>query len=132
MQQGLSMIELLIVLAVTGMLAAVAYPSYQESLRRAARSEIVGQLHDAAQRLERHRVLSGGYADTDQQHTSLPKGTAFYELRALREATGFTLVGTRRGHTMMTDDPCGDFELEHTGARRNPGSPDDSQACWGS
>ncbi|MDZ5603280.1 type IV pilin protein [Pseudomonas sp. RP23018S] len=132
MQQGLSMIELLIVLAVTGMLAAIAYPSYQESLRRAARSEIVGQLHDAAQRLERHRVVSGGYADTDQQHASLPIGSAYYHLRARREGTRFTLVGTRRLHTMMADDHCGDFELEHTGARRNPNSLDDSQACWGS
>ena len=38
MQQGLSLIELLIVLAVTGILAAIAYPAYNEQLRRAARS----------------------------------------------------------------------------------------------
>lgn len=51
MQQGLSLIELLIVLAVTGILAAIAYPSYSDQLRRAARSEVVGLLHDAALRL---------------------------------------------------------------------------------
>lgn len=37
MQQGLSLMELLIVLAVTGILAAIAYPSYSDQLRRAAR-----------------------------------------------------------------------------------------------
>lgn len=65
MQQGLSLIELLIVLAVTGILAAIAYPSYSDQLRRAARSEVVGLLHEAALRLERHRALTGQYAEGD-------------------------------------------------------------------
>ena len=65
MQQGLSLIELLIVVAVTGILAAIAYPSYSDQLRRAARSEVVGLLHDAALRLERHRVRTGQYAEGD-------------------------------------------------------------------
>ena len=71
MQQGLSLIELLIVLAVTGILAAIAYPSYSDQLRRAARSEVVGLLHDAALRLERHRVRTGQYAEGDP---ALPDG----------------------------------------------------------
>lgn len=65
MQQGMSLIELLIVVAVIGILAAIAYPSYSDPLRRAARSEVVGLLHDAALRLEHHRVRTGQYAEGD-------------------------------------------------------------------
>ena len=76
MQQGLSLMELLIVLAVTGILAAIAYPSYSDQLRRAARSEVVGLLHDAALRLERHRVRTGQYAEGDPALPAAPAITA--------------------------------------------------------
>lgn len=132
MQQGLGLIELLIVLAVTGILAAIAYPSYSDSLQRAARSEVIGMLHDAAQRLERQQVLSGQYTDSDEHRTLLPLGTSYYRLQARRDAEHFTLLAMRLPHRLMADDRCGDFQLEHTGARSNPNSQGDDQRCWGS
>ena len=70
--QGLSLIELLIVVAVVGILAGIAYPSYRDTVKRAARSEVVGLLFDSAQHLERHRARTGQYADTDAVITPLP------------------------------------------------------------
>ncbi len=67
----------------TGILAAIAYPSYSDQLRRAARSEVVGLLHDAALRLERHRVRTGQYAEGDP---ALPGGTRHYSLQAQRDS----------------------------------------------
>ncbi|WP_459206741.1 type IV pilin protein [Pseudomonas sp. MLB6B] len=132
MQRGLSLLELLIVLALTGMLAAIAYPSYQASLRNAARSEVVALLHDAALRLERHYAITGRYADTEQRQVALPDGTLYYRLSAQRHATGFTLLVVRRPQAMMANDACGDFQLDHTGGRTNPGGERNGQACWGS
>ena len=132
MQRGLSLLELLIVLALTGMLAAIAYPSYQASLRSAARSEVVALLHDAAQRLERHYAITGRYVDTEQRQVALPAGTSYYRLSAQRHTTGFTLLAARRPQAVMANDACGDFQLDHAGGRANPGGEHSGQACWGS
>ncbi|MFG0400685.1 type IV pilin protein [Pseudomonas sp. zjy_11] len=129
MQQGLSLIELLIVLAVTGILAAIAYPSYSDQLRRAARSEVVGLLHDAALRLERHRVRTGQYAEGD---LVLPEGTRYYSLQAQRGSDTFTLRARRLPHGLMAQDGCGDFQLDQAGVQHNPGAVEHGPHCWGS
>ncbi|WGV18574.1 MULTISPECIES: type IV pilin protein [unclassified Pseudomonas] len=129
MQQGLSLIELLIVLAVTGILAAIAYPSYNDQLRRAARSEVVGLLHDAALRLERHRASTGQYAEGDP---AMPDGTRYYSLQARRDSDTFTLHARRLPGGLMAQDRCGDFQLDQAGVRRNPGAVEDGVHCWGS
>lgn len=129
MQQGLSLIELLIVVAVTGILAAIAYPSYSEQLRRAARREVVGLLQDAALRLERHRVRTGQYAEGDP---ALPSGNRYYSLHAQRDSDTFLLLARRLPHGLMAQDRCGDFQLDHAGVHSNLGSLDSSEQCWGS
>lgn len=129
MQQGMSLIELLIVVAVTGMLAAIAYPSYSDQLRRAARSEVVGLLHDAALKLERHRTLTGSYAEGDP---ALPDGNRHYCLQVERHAEHFSLHARRRASGLMAGDRCGDFQLDQAGQRSNPGSRTGAERCWGS
>ncbi|WP_295488034.1 type IV pilin protein [uncultured Pseudomonas sp.] len=129
MQRGLSLMELLLVLAVLGILAGVAYPSYSDPLRRAARSEVVGLLHDAAQRLEYHHARTGQYADNDPLHTTLPEGSRFYRLHAWREADRYRLLAVRLPGGLMADDRCGDYLLDQAGVRDNPGAQD-ATACW--
>ncbi|MCE1118270.1 MULTISPECIES: type IV pilin protein [Pseudomonas] len=132
MQRGLSLIELLIVVALIGMLAAIAYPNYSDPLRRAARTEVVGLLQDAALRLARHHTRVGGYADNDQLVTPLPAGNRNYQLQARRDADSFTLLATRLPSGMMAHDSCGDFQLDQAGVRSNPGASDSPELCWGS
>ncbi|NIE74177.1 prepilin-type N-terminal cleavage/methylation domain-containing protein [Pantoea sp. Tr-811] len=129
MQQGMSLIELLIVVAVTGILAAIAYPSYSDQLRRAARSEVVGLLHDAALRLERHRVRTGQYAEGELQ---LPVANRHYRLHAQRDSDTFTLLAQRLPGGLMADDRCGDFQLDQAGVQGNPNAVPGSERCWGS
>ncbi|PNA01958.1 MULTISPECIES: type IV pilin protein [unclassified Pseudomonas] len=132
MQRGLGLIELLIVVALIGMLATIAYPSYSDQLRRAARGEVVGLLQDAALRLEQHRSYVGGYADTEQLVTVLSAGSRYYRLQAQRDEDAFTLLARRVTETFMAGDRCGDFRLDHAGVRDNPGGSEDEQTCWGS
>lgn len=131
--QGMSLIELLIVVAVVGILAGIAYPNYSERIKQAARAEVAGLLFDSAQRLQRHYSRAGGYADTEQVVTALPSGTLHYQLEAVREADAFRLVAKRRTQGSMATDPCGDFALDHRGVKGNPNQAGAAGArCWGS
>lgn len=132
-EKGLSLIELLIVVAVVGMLAGIAYPSYSEMVRSAARTEVAGILFEGAQLLEQHYSRAGRYTDSDAVVAELPKGNALYSFHALREADSYVLLARRRPGGAMALDVCGDFELDYRGVRANPGRADDpDQGCWGS
>ncbi len=131
-QRGLSLIELLLVVAVVGMLAGIAYPSYSDQVRRAARSEAVSMLHDSALRLERHYARVGQYTDSEALVTPLPLGSRYYSLQAQREGKTFRLVARRLPRGLMDDDRCGDFSLDQAGVQGNPGSAEGATGCWGS
>lgn len=131
--KGMSLIELLIVVAVVGILAGIAYPGYSEKVRKAARTEIAGVLLDSAQHLQRHHSRAGRYTDTETLVTPLPAGTGHYHLLAERQADGYRLTATRRAGGLMADDACGDYQLDHRGSRSNPGQAGAADlTCWGS
>lgn len=62
--QGFSLIELMIVVAVVGILSAIAYPSYTAYIQRSHRAEAKNYLQSVAQRLEQNYSLSGSYNAT--------------------------------------------------------------------
>ncbi len=131
MQSGLSLMEVLIVVALVGMLAGIAYPSYSEMVRKAARTEIAGILYESAQRLEQHHSRTGRYLDTDASIVPLPDGSTHYRLHARREADSYLLSAIRRPGGAMALDACGDFELDQRGVRGNPGGTGAGKGCWG-
>ena len=130
MQRGMSLVEVLLVLAVIGMLATLAYPIYTEQVRQAARHEAVALLLDTAQRLERHRALAGRYADTDAVRTPLPPDGRHYRLVAMREASRYQVQAVRLPGGLMAQDACGDYRLDQAGVRSNPGANGEGERCW--
>lgn len=58
---GFSLVELLVVVAIVGILAAVAYPSYQEQIRSGRRAEAQSELMRLAQFMERLYTEHGCY-----------------------------------------------------------------------
>jgi len=64
--RGFTLIEVMIVMAVIGLLAAIAVPSYTQYIQRSHRAEARNALQVVSQRLEQNYTLSGRY-DQNQQ-----------------------------------------------------------------
>ncbi|MBC3921944.1 prepilin-type N-terminal cleavage/methylation domain-containing protein [Pseudomonas lurida] len=127
--QGFTLVELLIAVAITAVVAGVAYPGYTGHIKRAYRAEIVVLLTDQAQHLERFYARNGTFIDA----SDVSAGNDRYRITAALNPQDFQLVATPVVGSVMTGDPCGDFSLTSTGKRTNPGAaPDMSRKlCWG-
>lgn len=139
-QAGVTLIELLIVVAVLGILAAIAVPSYQEYTRRANRAEAKGILLETAQFLERNYTAANRYdLDAAGNATVLPfatspkpgGGAARYNITAAygaAPAQTYTLTATRAG--TMAGDACGDFTLTQAGVQALVNNTATVAECW--
>jgi type IV pilus assembly protein PilE len=100
---GFTLIELMITVAVVSILAALALPSFLDSVRKGRRAEAVGALTQIQQAQERWRANHGSYADNDQLSTAPPAGLGIPETTADRNyqlalsnvsAAGYTATAT--------------------------------------
>lgn len=138
----MTLIELLIVVAIVGLLATIAMPSYKSYVDRSARSAAVAALMEDAQFMERKYTLSNCYQCAAEAigTITLPKqqspdtGNATYLITLTDASTDqytYLLVATRTGS--MTGDECGDLTLNHLGVKSfiNQGGGATVAKCWG-
>lgn len=125
--KGFTLIEVMIVVVIIGILASIAYPSYQEYVRRANRAEGQAFLQDLAARQERYFSQNNSYV-TDVTKLGVTTGseTGKYTVTATAPAGsgGYLLTATPN-----FDDPkCGKLSLNALGAKTaEKGSISD---CW--
>lgn len=62
-QQGFTLIELMIVVALIGILAAIAYPSYQRYVIKTKRTDMMTEMQNIASRIESQKLAMGRYTD---------------------------------------------------------------------
>lgn len=138
--RGFTLIETMIVVAIVGILASIAYPSYQEHVRRSNRVEARGILLEMAQLLERNYTEANRYDQTSSGAgfnlpvTQSPRtGTAKYTIQFAESSptqNTYTLEAIPTGS--MSSDTCGTLSLTNTGVRGASGAADAEAIakCW--
>lgn len=131
MQRGFTLIEVMVVVAIIGIIAAIAYPSYQEQVAKSRRADAQRALMEAEQYMRRF------FSSRDTfEGITLPAGlltsprtgmgSAAYNIELIEDgdavdtttgesASSFTLRATRTGS--MANDRCGDLTITNTGVK---------------
>jgi len=141
---GFSLPELMVVLLVIAILAAVAYPSYRDAVLKTRRAEGLAALAKLMEQQERYYSVYGHYVafsadatEPEAQHFKWYSGEApaasFYEIEgracdgeSLRDCIALSAYpGTARVRAAYRDPRCGTLALDSRGRRSADGA-----RCW--
>lgn len=130
LQRGFTLIELMIAVAIVGILASIALPSYQDYVRKGRRADAQAFMHEVASRQQHFLVDRRMYASTlDALGLAAPSSVSpHYNITLTNvvnnvQPMGFTLQAAPIGG--QARDTCGTLTLNAQGAKGA-----DKGGCW--
>ncbi len=134
-KNGFTLIEVLIVVAILGIIAAVAIPSYSSYITKTRRAEAMALLTEVAGEQERYFSENNSYAaaltEIGYPADAIDSEAGSYSVSITAQtATSFTLTAARvAGKPQERDDECGDLTINSIGTKGITGSGSVAD-CW--
>jgi type IV pilus assembly protein PilE len=152
---GFTLVELMIVIVIVAILAAIAIPAYQHEIQESRRTEARTAILDLAAREQRFFATNNtftnnfanlGYAAVGSNPASVTVGSGYYQVAINVPATApdpnsgnlappsFSITATpAAGSPQLSDTACASFTVDSAGyqSAQNSATADDTATCWG-
>ncbi|NVK01748.1 MAG: type IV pilin protein [Oceanospirillaceae bacterium] len=132
-QKGFSLIELMIVVAVIGILAAVAYPAYQDYVMKSRRSEAMNGLAELRIAQEKYRAQNNSFASDLTEVGSSPTSDHynFSIVSSSVTQSQFLVIAAPKSGSPQINDTCLTFAADRNGpSQPSPSTDYASDECW--
>jgi type IV pilus assembly protein PilE len=130
--RGFTLIELVIVVLIVAILAAVAIPSYRRYVVRSHRVDAQAALLDLAAREERFFYSKNAYTNdlADLNAQEAMAGDLYKVEVASASSTAYVVKATPLGAQASGDAACTSLTLNNLGSRGSTGTTANDPACW--
>lgn len=124
LQKGFTLIELMIVVAVVGILSAIAFPAYQDYVKRGKLADAFGALSTWSLRMEQFNQDNRTYLNGANCGVAGPT-TNDFTLTCAATATTYTLTATGTGSLANFE-----YTLNQAGTKGSTTAWGNSSSCW--
>jgi type IV pilus assembly protein PilE len=132
--QGITLIELMITVAIVAILAAVAYPSYSKYVLTSHRTEAQSTLIRISNLEERYFMDNNAYGNlfnlgmtATSGATTLTTDNGYYTISVVTSSATYTLTATASG-SQASDTDCQSLSIDQSGLKSSTASSADT--CW--